>query len=129
MKFVKLIFLFFLSYNLNSQNVKENLLGIWAFKSNLENNHFLLSKVDSLNFNNNGFKFSEKGRLLVRQFSNKRVCMVSDLRFKNYDKGNWSLKNNILSIIWLKNKDIVTEKWLIINSSREELEIKKLTTR
>ncbi|KGL63141.1 hypothetical protein PHEL85_0174 [Polaribacter sp. Hel1_85] len=119
-----MFFLFFISFNLNSQNINENLIGVWSFKSNLSKNHFILSKEDSLTIKNIGYQFLENKKLIVRHFVNTRICMMSDLRFKNYKKGSWKIENDILSITWLKNKNNIKEKWIIYNCSREELEIK-----
>ncbi|MEO9569581.1 MAG: hypothetical protein ABJH82_09405 [Polaribacter sp.] len=124
MKVLKLIFfLFFISFNLNSQNIKENLIGVWSFKSNLNENHFILSKENSLTFKNIGYQFLENQKLIVRHFENFRICMLSDLRFINYNKGIWKIENNIISLNWLRNKKI-KEKWIVLKSTKEELEIK-----
>jgi hypothetical protein len=129
MRLIKCILfaLFINSFNLISQETKVALDGIWSFRSEINKNHFILSKKDSLNFRNIGYQFLEEEKLIVRHFVNSNMCMLSDVRFINYKTSNWKLKDDNLMITWKKENQTISEKWKIINVSEEELEIKILS--
>ncbi|SDS12872.1 hypothetical protein SAMN05216503_2059 [Polaribacter sp. KT25b] len=55
------------------------------------------------------------------------MCMLSDVRFMNYNTSNWKLKGDNLMITWKKENQRISEKWKIIHLSEKELEIKILS--
>ena len=115
------------SFNIYSQETEVALIGVWSFKSEINKNHFILSKKDSLNFRNIGYQFLEEEKLIVRHFENSRMCMLSDVRFMNYNTSNWKFKGDNLMITWKKENQRISEKWKIIHVSEKELEIKILS--